>query len=199
VLGTGLAEGAVARSASPLARLVSWLCQSKKATPPVTSSNNTGTSDALRLCSFDFLMVGSEPKDVGAVPALVPERMNFGSPESGACGATILWKQVGHSNGFPLALESAVICCPQTGQANLNSLISHINNSTPKTGGQLKNLAPPVRSSTERSIYAASINTAASARCSQPGDLSTVSNSFPGQVREAVETARWFQFALPPG
>ena len=127
----GLVLEAVARSANPFARLVRSLCQSKKAAPPVTRSNKTGISDALRLCNLVFLTAGSEANEVGAIEAFVAERINFGSPDSGAWGATILWKQVGHSNGFPLALESAVMCCPQTGQANLNSLISHINNSTP--------------------------------------------------------------------
>jgi hypothetical protein len=97
-------------------------------------------SDALRLCNRDFRATGSDPNEVGAAPAFVAERINFGSPERGACGAMILWKQVGHSKGFPLALVSAVICCPQTGQANLNSLIYPIKHSTPKSERQLKNL-----------------------------------------------------------
>src|SRR5262249_4979195 len=50
------------------------------------------------------------------------EMMNFESPAA-ACGTTIFWKQVGHSRWLPLALESAVMCCPHTGHANLNSLI----------------------------------------------------------------------------
>ena len=35
----------------------------------------------------------------------------------------IFWKQVGQSICPPLLLESAVMCCPHTGHANLNSLI----------------------------------------------------------------------------
>jgi hypothetical protein len=50
--------------------------------------------------------------------------MNFESSEAGAWGTTIFWKQVGHSNCPPLVLESAVMCWPHTGQANLNSLIA---------------------------------------------------------------------------
>src|SRR5437016_647371 len=38
----------------------------------------------------------------------------------------IFWKQVGHSNCVPAVRESAVMCWPHTGHANLNSLmISH--------------------------------------------------------------------------
>jgi hypothetical protein len=51
------------------------------------------------------------------------DRMNFVSTEAGACGTTIFWKQVGHSICPPLVVESAVMCWPQTGHANLNSLI----------------------------------------------------------------------------
>src|SRR5712671_212142 len=51
------------------------------------------------------------------------DKMNFGSASEGACGTTIFRKQVGHSSCPPLVLESAVMCWPQTGHANLNSLI----------------------------------------------------------------------------
>ena len=51
------------------------------------------------------------------------DRMNFVSADAGACGTTIFWKHVWHSICPPLVLESAVICWPQTGHANLNSLI----------------------------------------------------------------------------
>jgi hypothetical protein len=50
--------------------------------------------------------------------------MNFESCDAGAWGTTIFWKQVGHSICPPLVLESAVMCWPQTGHANLNSLIA---------------------------------------------------------------------------
>jgi hypothetical protein len=50
--------------------------------------------------------------------------MSFVSAKSGAWGTTIFWKQVGHSICPPLVLESAVMCWPQTGHANLNSLIA---------------------------------------------------------------------------
>jgi hypothetical protein len=46
------------------------------------------------------------------------------SADVGAWGTTIFWKQVGQPIWLPLALESAVICWPQTGHANLNSLIA---------------------------------------------------------------------------
>ena len=52
------------------------------------------------------------------------ETMSFVSADVGAWGTTIFWKQVGHSICLPLVLESAVICWPQTGHANLNSLIA---------------------------------------------------------------------------
>jgi len=45
------------------------------------------------------------------------------SVEVGACGTTIFRKQVGQLIFPPLVLESAVMCWPQTGHANLNSLI----------------------------------------------------------------------------
>src|SRR5205809_1642519 len=51
------------------------------------------------------------------------ERTNFESPAAGAWGTTILRKQVGQLSCPPLVLESAVMCWPQTGHANLNSLI----------------------------------------------------------------------------
>jgi len=52
------------------------------------------------------------------------ETRSLVSADSGACGTTIFWKQVGHSICPPLVIESAVICWPQTGHANLNSLIA---------------------------------------------------------------------------
>src|SRR5512132_4247169 len=57
------------------------------------------------------------------------ERMNLESAR-GAGGTTIFWKQVGQSSWVPLLLESAVICWPHTGQANLNSLIRCAHSST---------------------------------------------------------------------
>jgi hypothetical protein len=57
------------------------------------------------------------------LPTCEVERMNFASAEEGAWGTRIFWKQVGHSMCPPLLLESAVMCWPQTGHANLNSLI----------------------------------------------------------------------------
>src|SRR5881396_1522011 len=57
------------------------------------------------------------------LPTWAAETMSFELAEAGACGAMIFWKQVGQSSCVPLVLESAVICCPQTGHANLNSLI----------------------------------------------------------------------------
>ena len=56
--------------------------------------------------------------------ACAAEIMSFESVEAGAWGTMILRKQVGQSIFPPLALESAVICWPQTGHANLNSLIA---------------------------------------------------------------------------
>src|SRR5664280_1231831 len=45
---------------------------------------------------------------------------------AGACGILMAWKQVGHSIWAPAAFESVAMCCPQTGQLNLISLISAI-------------------------------------------------------------------------
>jgi hypothetical protein len=50
--------------------------------------------------------------------------MNFESSDSGACGAVIFWKHVGHSITVPLCDESHFMCCPHTGQAYLNSLMA---------------------------------------------------------------------------
>jgi hypothetical protein len=36
----------------------------------------------------------------------------------------MIWKQVGHSTCAPLALESTAMRWPQTGQANLNSVMA---------------------------------------------------------------------------
>jgi len=58
------------------------------------------------------------------LPTCAADRMSFVSAKSGAWGTTIFWKQVGHSICPPLVLESAVMCWPQTGHANLNSLIA---------------------------------------------------------------------------
>jgi hypothetical protein len=49
--------------------------------------------------------------------------MNFGSSDSGACGAVIFWKHVGHSITVPLCDESHFMCWPHTGHAYLNSLM----------------------------------------------------------------------------
>jgi hypothetical protein len=50
--------------------------------------------------------------------------MNFESADSGACGAVIFWKHVGHSITVPLCDESHFMCWPQTGHAYLNSLMA---------------------------------------------------------------------------
>jgi hypothetical protein len=49
--------------------------------------------------------------------------MNLGSSDAGACGTTIFWKHVGHSDTEPLWVESHFMCCPHTGHAYLNSLM----------------------------------------------------------------------------
>jgi hypothetical protein len=58
------------------------------------------------------------------LPTWTAESSNFVWFDAGAWGTTIFRKQVGHSICPPLVLESAVICWPQTGHANLNSLIA---------------------------------------------------------------------------
>jgi hypothetical protein len=50
--------------------------------------------------------------------------MSLLSVEVGACGATIFWKQVGHSMTEPPCDVSHIMCWPQTGQAYLNSLMA---------------------------------------------------------------------------
>ena len=67
---------------------------------------------------------GTRPVETGrGLATWEAERMNLVSADEGACGTTIFRKQVGHSMCPPLVLESAVMCWPQTGHANLNSLI----------------------------------------------------------------------------
>jgi hypothetical protein len=46
----------------------------------------------------------------GRSPVFVPVMMNFGSSDSGACGAVIFWKHVGHSITVPLCDESHFMC-----------------------------------------------------------------------------------------
>ena len=58
------------------------------------------------------------------LPTREADKMSFENAEAGACGTIIFWKQVGQSSCVPLLLEAAVMCCPHTGQANLNSLIA---------------------------------------------------------------------------
>jgi hypothetical protein len=55
--------------------------------------------------------------------AFEPFMINSTSSPSGACGTMILWKHVGHSIIELLRHNSHLICCPQTGQTNLNSLL----------------------------------------------------------------------------
>src|ERR1035437_1347504 len=59
----------------------------------------------------------------GRSPTFVPVMMNLGSSVAGAWGATIFWKNVGHSIVVPLCVESHLMCWPHTGQAYVNSLM----------------------------------------------------------------------------
>jgi hypothetical protein len=61
---------------------------------------------------------------MGRSPTFLPVMINFESSVSGACGAVIFWKQVGHSITVPLCDESHFMCWPHTGHAYLNSLIA---------------------------------------------------------------------------
>jgi hypothetical protein len=61
---------------------------------------------------------------IGRSPVFVPVMINFGSSDSGACGAVIFWKHVGHSITVPLCDESHFMCWPHTGHAYLNSLMA---------------------------------------------------------------------------
>jgi hypothetical protein len=68
------------------------------------------------------------PKFVIAVgtsrlPAFCPVMINCTSSVEGDCGTMILWKHVGHSIIVLLRHDSHLICWPQTGQTNLNSLM----------------------------------------------------------------------------
>src|SRR3974390_2478931 len=96
----------------------------------MTASAPTRESVTMRdLCSEEAEMGASPPPLLGVglgFPTCEAERMNLGSSEDGPCGITIFWKHVGHSSCPPLLLESAVICWPQTGHANLNSLIGSL-------------------------------------------------------------------------
>ena len=65
--------------------------------------------------------------EVGRPLFFVPVMMNFCSSDDGACGAVIFWKHVGHSITVPPDDESHIMCWPQTGQANLNSLMGAQN------------------------------------------------------------------------
>src|SRR6266850_2215257 len=80
----------------------------------------------------------SVPDGAGrGLPTWDADKMNFGSANEGAWGTTIFWKQVGHSICPPLVVESAVMCWPHTGQANLNSLIGlDVDDSIPNHRGQ---------------------------------------------------------------
>src|SRR5512137_823960 len=61
--------------------------------------------------------------------------MNLVSLEAGAWGTTIFWKQVGQEICAPDVVESAVRCWPQTGHANLNSLIATARMISETAGG----------------------------------------------------------------
>ena len=82
--------------------------------------------------------MGAPVDDAGrGLATSAAERTNFESPAAGAWGTTILRKQGGQLSCPPLVLESAVMCWPQTGHANLNSLISSfVNHSTGGEEGQ---------------------------------------------------------------
>ena len=55
----------------------------------------------------------------------IPSRMSLFPVDRGARDAWVSAKEkMKVSIGLEFALESTVMCCPQTGQANLNSLIS---------------------------------------------------------------------------
>src|SRR5262249_33510261 len=56
--------------------------------------------------------------------ASAADKINFGSADAGAWGTTIFRKQVGQEIFEPTEFAPAVICWPQTGQANLNSLMT---------------------------------------------------------------------------
>jgi hypothetical protein len=54
---------------------------------------------------------------------LEPVSIYFCVSDAGACGAVIFWKHVGQSITVPACDASQIICWPQTGHANLNSLM----------------------------------------------------------------------------
>src|SRR3954471_2266174 len=76
------------------------------ATRPIPNSGNTFTFRSAGGAASEVLVA-----DVGrGFATCAADRINFGSPAVGACGITILRKQVGQLNCPPLALESAVMC-----------------------------------------------------------------------------------------
>src|SRR5437016_780057 len=87
------------------------------------NSTKAMTGIAVRGAKMGFTCE-SDPDGAGrGLPTWEADKINFGSADEGAWGTTIFWKQVGHSSWPPLVVESAVMCWPQTGHANLNSLI----------------------------------------------------------------------------
>src|SRR5580658_9434660 len=97
-------------------------------TAPLTTSRSTRRMAARGPAFFTGLVEPAAFKRVSGIffsVYLVPVRMYLTSGP-GAWGATIFWKQVGHSMTEPPWVESHIMCWPQTGQANLNSFMGRL-------------------------------------------------------------------------
>jgi hypothetical protein len=101
------------------------ISRATKIAATTTQTKKTMTNTPNGIC---FSRTATGPKSAGPVgtgrsPTFVPVMINFESPVAGGCGTVIFWKHVGHSITVLLRHDSHLICWPQTGQANLNSLM----------------------------------------------------------------------------
>jgi len=86
-------------------------------TIPATEESFAGRAGAGGVLQFSSGFVTSR------LVAFEPVIINSTSSLTGACGTMILWKHDGHSIIELLRHNSHLICWPQTGQTNLNSLL----------------------------------------------------------------------------
>jgi hypothetical protein len=105
----------------PNANAAATTAQSKTTKAITTTGNLFAGSGTVVIPAF------ATAAGIGRSPIFVPDMINFGSSDSGACGAMIFWKHVGHSIVVPLCDESHLMCWPQTGHAYLNSLMARGN------------------------------------------------------------------------
>src|SRR5688572_8216504 len=108
--------------------LVAVSSLSRKTTAPATRASRMITSTTAATGNFfaagrDRVSPATMP-DFGRWSTSDAAKTSLELPSLGAWGTTILRKQVGHSICEPPTVESHVMCWPQTGQANLNSLMA---------------------------------------------------------------------------